>query len=685
MLRFSRFLVLVLTVALGAAFVPAASAAAAKKPKPNVVAIAAKPAAATQLPTARFTWKVTPKKTPAQCVLDKGKWKACTTKIAYAKLKDGPHTFQVRVRRSGRTGPWVTRKYTWRVDRVAPTGAAVSYAGGPSAATAVAATFSGGDDGKLGSGVASVRLEQSSGSFTGACGAYGSFGTVATASPATVALADGACTQLRVVATDTAGNVATSAPGPVISIERSDLVLAGSPATATEGGAAGAPTIALSSAPAAAVTVTSTLGGSGATLATTSRTFTAANWSTPQSFPIVATDDAVDEASPVVQGVTFVASSSDANWNGEAAAGSVSVVDNDVAGITVIPPAAQVLSEANPLTVQTFSVVLTSEPTGPVTITLGAAQVVATPSSLNFTAATWSTPQVVSVRGLADDVDEANPHTGTVTFVVASSDGAYAGRVVVPVVASITDDDTAGLTVAITSGTATEGGADAGITVRLDSQPTRSVTLNLTTSVPARLVAAPTSVTFTTANWNVSQPVALQAVDDLVQQAPSVNAVVTATGAAAGEPHYHLLATTRNVSLVDDDAAAAGVEIVPSGATATFSMAGPWPLHEDQSVAQTFDVRLTAPPTSGDHVNIDVIPLEDIAFQFQASGSGRLQFHDGNWDDWQTVTITALQDMVAEAGVHPGSIGFDASQSGDPTYASVTISTVYDFDITDMP
>ncbi|MEK0182803.1 DUF4347 domain-containing protein, partial [Microcoleus anatoxicus] len=82
---------------------------------------------------------------------------------------------------------------------------------------------------------------------------------------------------------------------------------------------------------------------------------------------------------------------------------------------------------------------------------------------------------------------------------------------------TIADNDNPGITVSPTTGlTTTEAGGKATFTVVLDSQPTASVTIPLTSSNTAEGTIDKSSLTFTPANWNVAQTVTVTGVDDSV-------------------------------------------------------------------------------------------------------------------------------------------------------------------------
>ena len=87
---------------------------------------------------------------------------------------------------------------------------------------------------------------------------------------------------------------------------------------------------------------------------------------------------------------------------------NVTTTDDDAAGITVT---------GGPLTVTeagstaTFTIVLTSQPTGDVTVPLASsnmAEATVSPASLTFTATTWNVAQTVTVTGVDDAVEDGD-------------------------------------------------------------------------------------------------------------------------------------------------------------------------------------------------------------------------------------------------------------------------------------
>ena len=87
---------------------------------------------------------------------------------------------------------------------------------------------------------------------------------------------------------------------------------------------------------------------------------------------------------------------------------------------------------------------------------------------------------------------------------------------------------TAGVTVSPTSGLVTsESGGTADFTVVLDSQPTADVSIDFASSDLSEGTASPSTVTFTSSNWNVAQTVTVTGTDDVVADGDQAYTIVT--------------------------------------------------------------------------------------------------------------------------------------------------------------
>ena len=179
---------------------------------------------------------------------------------------------------------------------------------------------------------------------------------------------------------------------------------------------------------------------------------------------------------------------------------------------------------------------LTSQPTADVTIGLtssNTAEGTVSPSSLTFTpsgAGIWSTPRTVTVTGVDDLVADGSVVYTIVTAAASSTDTNYSGLNAADPSITNVDDETSGITVTPASGPTTEAGGTATFTVVLNTQPTASVTIGLTSSNTAEGTVSPTSLTFNPAGagiWSTPQTVTVTGVDDAVDDGDIVYTIVT--------------------------------------------------------------------------------------------------------------------------------------------------------------
>ena len=119
---------------------------------------------------------------------------------------------------------------------------------------------------------------------------------------------------------------------------------------------------------------------------------------------------------------------------------TVSITDDDTRGITVAPTSLRI----NEGGTGPYTVVLDSEPTANVTVTIGAptnTDITVSETSLLFTPSTWKDEQTVTVTALqeSDPNDDADD-TDTITHSV-SSVGDYATVEADPVAVTVIDDE----------------------------------------------------------------------------------------------------------------------------------------------------------------------------------------------------------------------------------------------------
>ena len=241
---------------------------------------------------------------------------------------------------------------------------------------------------------------------------------------------------------------------------------------------------------------------------------------------------------------------------------SVSINDNDTAGVTVTPTTLEI-EEGNQ---DTYEVVLNTRPSQDVTVTIhdpANTEVTAEPASRTFTPSNWHVAKTVTVTA-GHDSDVTNEAATTITHTVSSTFEQYDGLDVDSVTVTVTDDDPA-VTVSFEHSTYNVAESDYAstadtqenevtVTVTLSAEPGRTVDITL---IPANqgdtsdadYSLSATSVTF--GPTDTSKTFTFTAVDDAEDddgESVKLTFVNLPGGVSAG------LVPETTVSITDDDA-----------------------------------------------------------------------------------------------------------------------------------
>ncbi|HEX2578042.1 MAG TPA: Ig-like domain-containing protein [Aquihabitans sp.] len=327
------------------------------------------------------------------------------------------------------------------------------------------------------------------------------------------------------------GLVPATVAGAVTDDDTAGVALSGTALELDESGDDDTYTAALTSQPASDVTVAVAAGGLCAS-SPASLTFTAADWDVPQTITVTPGDDDIVHAQSCT--VSHTVTSADADYDGATVTDATGpVVDDDTAGVDASKDGLT-LTESGPA--DTYSVVLTSEPTADVVVTPTASGLCSVSGSLTFTAADWDVPQTITVTPGDDDVVHAQ--SCSIGHASASADPAYTGLQIGAVGGAVVDDDTAGVEVVagpVVLHEATPATTDT-YTVALASEPLADVTVAITTA-DGQTSADRADLTFTAADWDVPQAVTLTVVDDATLEASPHDGVV-AHATSSTDPAY---------------------------------------------------------------------------------------------------------------------------------------------------
>ncbi|MCC3525125.1 MULTISPECIES: DUF4347 domain-containing protein [unclassified Microcoleus] len=254
--------------------------------------------------------------------------------------------------------------------------------------------------------------------------------------------------------------------------------------------------------------------------------------------------------------------------------------------------------------------------------------------TINFTAG--ETSKTITLDVLGDTIVEPDE-----TIIVTLSNPAGAG--VTPTITTATatttiaNDDKVGVTVnPITGLTTTELGGKATFTVKLNSQPSANVTFGLSSSNVAEGTVSTNSLTFTPANYNQPQTVTVTGVDDLVDVADGdvVYKIVTAA-AVSTDPNYNNLKPD-DVTVTNSDNETPGITVNPTAGLTT----------NETGLAANFNVALNTKPTANVTIGLS---SSNIAEGTVSTPS--LTFTAANWNTPQPVTVTGVDDNIADGDV----------------------------------
>ena len=233
----------------------------------------------------------------------------------------------------------------------------------------------------------------------------------------------------------------------------------------------------------------------------------------------------------------------------------------------------------------------------------------------------------VTVRLVAVDAEAEAVESGYRIFDEVAPDGVNYGRATV----AVSDDDERGVTVAPVALSFPEGSAGNSYTLVLDSQPTAAVTVEVTVPAGAELTVTPGARTFTPANWDRPQPVAVTPVAD----ADAADDVVTLRHAVRGGDYGANRVTAAEVVVTITEAPLPELTI---GNRRVSERAG----------AVEFEVELSAP--IGLEVTVDYATVDGTAQApaDYAAASGTLTF-PADSEDSRTIRVALADDREDEA------------------------------------
>ena len=422
-------------------------------------------------------------------------------------------------------------------------------------------------------------------------------------------------------------SVSNTLPVTVTDDDTADIVLSETGVTVTEGDAAGSSyTVKLATQPSDTVIVTiSGHDGTDLTLDKTTLTFTADNWDTAQTVTVEGGQD--DDGSADTATLTHTASGGD--YASVSNTLPVTVTDDDTAGVALSETGVTVTE--GDAAGSSYTVALATQPSGSVSVSItgqASTDLSLDKTTLTFTVDNWATAQTVTVEA-GHDNDAAND---TATLTHTASGGDYAG-ITVDLPVTVTDDDTAGVTIEPTTLSVVAGRSNE-YTVALATKPTGEVTVTISGHASTAVTLDKTTLTFTVGNWSMAQTVTVSAAQS------ASTGKVTLTHAVSGADYGSVSADSVVVSVVAVAAQQPTLQVGVSSSTQTLTV--------PEGGSNSYTLVLSSRPTGDVAIDVTLPAGTDLSLDKTS-----LTFTVDNWDDAQTVTVTAAEDDdgVTDAGV----------------------------------
>ncbi len=287
-----------------------------------------------------------------------------------------------------------------------------------------------------------------------------------------------------------------------------------------ETGLSAAFSVVLTSQPSANVTIAlSSSDTTEGTVTPTSLTFTPSNWAVLQSVTVTGVNDAIIDFGVPYSIVTAAAVSSDSNYSGVNPVDvSITNEDDDTPNIIVTASDGFVTNESGGFV--PISISLDKAPTSNVSFTLSSSDttegLIYMFFPLTFTPSNWNISQSVTVYGANDGEIDGDQSYSIITSSFTSADLDFHTANPSDIYMINVDNDSYSVTVTPTTGlVTTEAGGAASFIIRLGSQPTSDVTINMSSSDPGEGIPAQSSITFTPSDpsWR-GKKVTITGIDD---------------------------------------------------------------------------------------------------------------------------------------------------------------------------
>lgn len=368
--------------------------------------------------------------------------------------------------------------------------------------------------------------------------------------------------------------------------------------------------------------------------------FTQTNWKSPQTITVTGQDDYLIDGDTPYTILLAPAISLDGAYNNKNP-DDVELInrDDESAGV-VVSEIKGVTSEDRESSY--FTIVLTSKPASTVSFPISSSDTsegVPLISQTTFTTTNWFNPQIIQVRGVDDNESDGDIAYQIIIGAATSSDPFYNQMNPPDVLVINMDNDTANIKVSEISGNTDESGGTATFTISLTTAPAtgKTVTINMRSSDETEGKLSNNFVTFSDWNWQGVKTVTVTGQDDAIADDAVPYSIILERVAKTdlNDDRFEGI-DPLDIHLYNRDNDSPGFNISKiSGHTS-----------ELNATTATFTVALYQQPNDTVYFGLSSSDTSEGTVS-----PSSLLFTAANWNTPKTVTVTGVDDSIADGDI----------------------------------
>lgn len=358
----------------------------------------------------------------------------------------------------------------------------------------------------------------------------------------------------------------------------------------------------------------------------------------------------------------------------EPAISSTAVLAMDPPKVFSLNPEVFNLSETD--TPTSFTITLQEAPASDIVLDISnpdITEAIVSPTQVTFTPADWNVPKSIDITPKTDAIFDGDQIIfPTVSVNAALTQNCYSNAEAKTVTLTILDVNIPGFEIIVLDNITDENGDEATFTVKLLSEPSGIVTLDLSSSDLTEGQLGQTNVQFNPANWDTPQTIIVSGLPDPIPfKDGNIPYQIITANVSSTDANYNTLdaSTIADIDLINQDNTGPGIELTVVGGSAVTDENG-----------TSFDVQfnLLSQPSGGADVSFGLTILGDTDEVSLSASSITIANSDWNKPFNNQITLTGLDDALIDGDV------FLVLETSDPSSVDVVYDALDEFDVADL-